>query len=88
MLKYFLQYEFIFLFRIPKMLKTEQRVCLVLPEYMKKVKKPMDLCMKKSFAKFFMQIQKLCYACWRHQYLYLLENERNFKKLLVTTKIA
>ena len=53
-----------------------------------KVKKPMDLCMKKSIAKFFMQIQKLCYACWRHQYLYLLENERNFKKLLVTTKIA
>ena len=47
---YFLQYEFIFLFRIPKMLKTEQRVCLVLPGYMKKVKKPMDLCMKKSFA--------------------------------------
>ena len=33
MLKYFLQYEFIFLFRIPKMLKTEQRVCLVLPGY-------------------------------------------------------
>ena len=67
MLTYFLQYEFIFLFRIPKMLKTEQRVCLVLPEYIKKVKKPMDLwmdlCMKKSFAKFFMQIQKLCYAC-------------------------
>ena len=52
MLTYFLQYEFIFLFRIPKMLKTEQRVCLVLPGYMKKLKKPMDLCMKKSFAKF------------------------------------
>ena len=52
MLKYFLQYEFIFLFRIPKMLKTEQRVCLVLPGYMKKVKKPMDLCMKKALAKF------------------------------------
>ena len=32
--------------------------------------------------------QKLCYVCWRHQYLYFLENECNFKKLRVTTKIA
>ena len=38
MLKYFLQYEFIFLFTIPKMLKTKQRVCSVLPGYMQKVK--------------------------------------------------
>ena len=52
MLKYFLQYEFIFLFTIPKMLKTKQRVCLLLSGYMQKVKKPMDLCMKKALAKF------------------------------------
>ena len=85
MLKYFLQYEFIFLFRIPKMLTTEQRVCLVLPGYMKKLKKPMDLCMKKSFAKFsksfatFAEDINICI---------FLENECNFKKLRVTTKIA
>ena len=52
MLKYFLQYEFIFLFRIPKMLKMKQRVCLVLSGYMQKVKKPMDLCMKKALENF------------------------------------
>ena len=34
------------------MLKTKQRVCLVLPGYMQKVKKPMDLCMKKALANF------------------------------------
>ena len=52
MLKKKLQYEYIFLFTIPKTLKTKQRVCSVLPGYMQKVKKPMDLCMKKALAKF------------------------------------
>ena len=83
MLKYFLQYEFIFLFTIPKMLKTKQRVCLVLPGYMQKVKKPMDLCLKKALAKFSCKSKRFAKLAEDLNICVVLENEHSIKKLLV-----
>ena len=68
--------------------KTKQRVCLVLPGYMQKVKKPMDFLLKKSLAKFSSRSKRFARLANDINICIVLENERNLKKLLVRTKIT
>ena len=70
------------------MLKTKQRVCLVFPGYMQKVKKPKDLCMKKALEKFSCKSKRFAKLTEDINVCIVLENERNIKKLLVRTKVA
>ena len=68
--------------------KPKQRVCLVLPGYMQKVKKSMDFFLKKTLAKFACTSKKIAKLIEDNNICIVLENELNVKKLLVRTKIT
>ena len=68
--------------------KPKQRVCLVLPGFMQKVKKSMDFYLKKTLAKFSCKSKKFAKLAEEINICIVLENERNIKKLLVRTEIA
>ena len=68
--------------------KLKQRVCLVLPGYMQKVKRSMDVYLKKTLAKFASRSKRFAKLAEELNICIVLENERNIKKLLVRTKIA
>jgi len=68
--------------------KLKQRVCLVLPGYMQKVKRSMDVYLKKTLAKFSSRSKRFAKLAEELNICIVLENERNIKKLLVRTKIA
>ena len=68
--------------------KPRQRVCLILPGYMQKVKRSMDFYLKKSVAKFSCRSKRFAQLAADVNICIVLENERNLKKLLVKTKIV
>jgi len=68
--------------------KPKQRLCLVLPGYMQKVKRSMDSHLKKTLAKFSSRSKRFAKLAEEVNICIVLENERNIKKLLVRTKIS
>ena len=70
-----------------QLLKTKQKCCLVLPGYMQKAKKAMDVLLTKSVAKFTSRSKKFAKLAADIDICIVLENEHNFKKLFVQTKI-
>ena len=68
--------------------KLRQRICLILPGYMQKVKRSMDFILKKSIAKFSCRSKRFAQLAANVNICIVLENERSLKKLLVKTKIA
>ena len=68
--------------------KPKQRLCLVLPGYMQKVKRSLDRYLKKTLAKFSSRSKRFSKLAEEVNICIVLENERNIKKLLVRTKIS
>ena len=68
--------------------KTKQRCCLVLPDYMHKVKKSMDFLVKKSVAKFAGRCKKFVKLAADINICIVLENKFNLKNLFVKTKVV
>ena len=67
--------------------KLRQRVCLIFPGYMQKVKRSMDFILKKSIAKFSRRSKRFAKLVADVNICIVLKNERSLKKLLVKTKI-
>ena len=67
----------------PKMTNTKQRVCLVLPGYMQKVKKPMDMLFDESLTKFLCKSERFAKLAEDLNICIILENKHSIKKLLV-----
>ena len=74
------------LFRIPKS-STEEEMLLVLPGYTQKAKKAMDSLLKRTIANFSSKSAGFKKLALDTNICIVLENERNFKKLFVKTKI-
>ena len=68
--------------------KPKQRLCLVLPGYMQKVKRSLDHYLKKTVAKFSSRSKRFAKLAEEFNICIALENERNIKKLLVRTRIV
>ena len=68
--------------------KPKQRLCLVLPGYMQKVKRSLDYYLKKTLAKFSSRSKRFAKLAEEFNICITLENERNIKKLLVRTRIV
>ena len=68
-------------------LKMKQRCCLVLPGYMQKMKKSLDFLTKSSIAKFAGRSKNFAKLANSTNISIVFENEKNFKKLFVKTKI-
>ena len=68
--------------------KPRQRVCLILPGYMQKVKRSMDFFLKKSIAKFSCRSERFAKLAADVNICIVLETERSLKKLLVKTKVV
>ena len=68
--------------------KLRQRICLILPGYMQKVKRSMDFILKKSIAKFSRRSKRFAKLVADVNICIVLKNERSLKKLLVKTKIV
>ena len=58
------------------------------PGYLQKSKKTMDFILKKSVAKFAGRSKKIAKLAAEINIRIVLENEHNFKKLFVKTKVA
>ena len=70
--------------------KPKQKCGLVLPSYLQKSKKTIDFVfvLKKSVAKFAGRSKKIAKLAAEINIRIVLENEHNFKKLFVKTKVA
>ena len=68
--------------------KPKQRLCLVLPGYMQKVKRSLDHYLKKTLAKFSSRSKRFAKLAEEFNICIALENERNIKKLLIRTRIV
>ena len=67
--------------------QQKKKCCLVLPGYTQKAKKAMDSLLKKTIAKFSSKSARFKKLALDTNICIVLENERNFKKLFVKTKI-
>jgi hypothetical protein len=84
---YFLQCEFISSFTDSQKASFPKKCCLVLPGYTQKAKKALDNLLKKTIAKFCGKSARFQKLALDPNICIVMENERNFKKLFVKTKI-
>jgi len=84
---YFLQCEFISSFADSQKARFKKKCCLVLPGYTQKIKKALDNLLKKTIAKFSGKSARFQKLALDTNICIVMENERNFKKLFVKTKI-
>ena len=66
----------------------KKKCCLVLPGYTQRAKRAMDSFLRRTIAKFSGKSAKFRKLALETNICIVLENERNFKKLFVKTKIT
>jgi len=67
--------------------KRKRKICLVLPGYMQRLKKPLDLLKKRCVAKIGSRAARFKRLADAHNICIVYENEPSIKKLIVRTKI-
>ena len=83
MLKIFYNMNLSFFSDPQKMTNTKQRVCLVLPGNIQKVKKPMDMLFDESLTNFLCKSERFAKLAEDLNICIVLENKHSIKKLLV-----
>ena len=68
--------------------KRKRKICLVLPGYMQRLKKPIDLLKKRCVAKIGSRAARFKRLAEAHNICIVYENEPSIKKLIVRTKIG
>ena len=68
--------------------KRKRKICLVLPGYMQRLKKPIDLLKKRCVAKIGSRAARFKRLADAHNICIVYENEPSIKKLIVRTKIC
>ena len=68
--------------------KRKRKICLVLPGYMQRLKKPIDLLKKRCVAKIGSRATRFKRLAEAHNICIVYENEPSIKKLIVRTKIG
>ena len=68
--------------------KRKRKICLVLPGYMQRLKKPIDLLKKRCVAKIGSRAARFKRLAEAHNICIDYENEPSIKKLIVRTKIC
>ena len=68
--------------------KRKRKICLVLPGYMQRLKKPIDLLKKRCVAKIGSRAARFKRLAEAHNICIVYENEPSIKKLIVRTKIS
>ena len=68
--------------------KRKKKICLVLPGYMQRLKKPIDLLKKRCVAKIGSRAARFKRLAEAHNICIVYENEPSIKKLIVRTKIG
>ena len=68
--------------------KRKRKICLVLPGYMQRLKKPIDLLKKRCVAKIGSSATRFKRLADAHNIFIVYENEPSIKKLIVRTKIC
>ena len=68
--------------------KRKREICLVLPGYMQRLKKPIDLLKKRCVAKIGSRAARFKRLAEAHNICIVYENEPSIKKLIVRTKIG
>ena len=68
--------------------KRKRKICLVLPGYMQRLKKPIDLLKKSCVAKIGSRAARFKRLADSHNICIIYENEPSIKKLIVRTKIC
>jgi len=68
--------------------KRKRKICLVLPGYMQRLKKPIDLLKKRCVAKIGSRAARFKRLAEAHNICIVYENEPSIKKLVVRTKIG
>ena len=68
--------------------KRKRKICLVLPGYMQRLKKPIDLLKKRCVAKIGSRAARFKRLAEAHNICIVYEYEPSIKKLIVRTKIG
>ena len=68
--------------------KRKWKICLVLPGYMQRLKKPIDLLKKSCIAKIGSRAERFKRLADSNNICIVFENEASIKKLIVRTKIS
>ena len=68
--------------------KRKRKICLVLPGYMQRLKKPIDLLKKRCMAKIGSRAARFKRLADAHNICIVYENEPSIKTLIVRTKIC
>ena len=68
--------------------KRKRKICLVIPGYMQRLKRPIDLLKKRCVAKIGSRAARFKKLADAHNICIVYENELSIKKLIVRTKIC
>ena len=69
-------------------IKIKRKICLVLPGYMQRLKKPIDLLKKSCLAKIGIRTARFKRLADSHNICIVYENDPSIKKRIVRTKIC